>query len=281
MPRYPRTRFPARHRRTKLVVAFCLLAGALWLGLFLWGKQPPAPQADHNTQGDNAQVAGTPAASTQAAPAQAKNAQGSQPVPPAVPATPGGPGGPGAQNTPTPAVAQPPKKLSANLPKDVAQRLQPLTEAQAYPSGPLAPKATFDRLVLKKKEHRLYAYYRDKVLRVYPVALGQSPQGHRKVPGDKKTPEGIYAIRRKDDASPYHKTLELSFPNAQDLLNAQLEGHPVAGPVGIHGLTKDTAFLGLTHRASDWTEGGIALSNEEIDELFERTPLGVPVHIEK
>ena len=179
------------------------------------------------------------------------------------------------------AVVQPPKKLSANLPKDVAKRLQPLTDAEAYPSGPLDPKATFDRLVLKKKERRLYAYYREKILRVYPVALGQNPQGHRKVPGDKKTPEGIYAVRRKDTASPYHKTLELSFPNAQDLLNAQVEGRPVAGSVGIHGLTKDTAFLGLAHRASDWTDGGIALSNEEVDELFARTPLGVPVHIEK
>ena len=278
MPRYPRTRFPARRRHTKLVVVLCLLAGALWLGLSVWNKQAPAPQAGQNTQAANTQAVGTPTATPQPAPPLATKAPENQPAPPAVTPT---PVAPVAQNTPPVAVAQPPKKLSANLPKDVAQRLQPLTDAQAYPSGPLAPKATFDRLVVKKKEHRLYAYYRENLLRVYPVALGQSPQGHRKLPGDNKTPEGIYAIRRKDDASPYHKTLELSFPNAQDLLNAQVEGHPVAGPVGIHGLTKDTAFLGPAHRASDWTNGDIALSNEEIDELFERTPLGVPVHIEK
>lgn len=269
MSRYPRTRFPARRRRTKLVVALCLLAGVLWLGFSLWDKQPTAPQEAQNTTAANTQVVGTPAA-----PTPGSNAPGSQPATPA-------PQNTTPQSTPPAAVAQPPKKLPGNLPKDVAKRLQPLTDAQAYPNGPLAPKATFDRLVVKKKEHRLYAYYRDKVLRVYPVALGQNPQGHRKLPGDKKTPEGIYAIRRKDEASPYHKTLELSFPNAQDLLNAQVEGHLVAGPVGIHGLTKDTAFLGLAHRASDWTDGGIALSNEEIDELFERTPLGVPVHIDK
>ncbi|WP_051257986.1 L,D-transpeptidase family protein [Desulfovibrio cuneatus] len=273
MARYPRTRFPARRRSTKLVAAFCLLAGAMWFALWLWDKQPPTPQPALNTQATT-----TPAATT-----QARNTPESLPVPPAAPVAPVPTRAPGLppQSTPPAAVAQPPKKLPANLPKDVAQRLQPLTEAEAYPNGPLAPKATFDRLVLKKKEHRLYAYYREKVLRVYPVALSQNPQGQRKVPGDKKTPEGIYAIRRKEDASPYHKTLELSFPNAQDLLNAQVEGRPIAGPVGIHGLTKDTAFLGLAHRASDWTDGGIALSNEEIDELFERTPLGVPVHLEK
>ena len=273
MPRYPRTRFPSRPRRTRLVVAFCLLAGVMWLGLSFWGKQPSGPQG-----AENMPATGAPSANTPAVPPHASNAPEGQPVPPAVGAP---PAPPAAQSTTAAAVVQPPKKLSANLPKDVAQRLQPLTDAQAYPSGPLEPKATFDRLVLKKKERRLYAYYRDNVLRVYPVALGQNPQGHRKVPGDKKTPEGIYAVRRKDEASPYHKTLELSFPNAQDLLHAQEEGRPVAGPVGIHGLTKDTAFLGLAHRASDWTDGGIALSNEEIDELFARTPLGVPVHIDK
>ena len=272
MPRYPRTRFPARPRRTRLVVAFCLLAGVLWLGLSLWDKQNPAAQGDANVP-----VADTPATSAPALP-QPTKVPANQPAPRAEASA---PAPSAAQGQAPAAVVQPPKKLSANLPKDVAKRLQPLTDAEAYPSGPLDPKATFDRLVLKKKERRLYAYYRDKVLRVYTVALGQNPQGHRKVPGDKKTPEGIYAVRRKDTASPYHKNLELSFPNAQDLLNAQVEGRPVAGSVGIHGLTKDTAFLGLAHRASDWTDGGIALSNEEVDELFARTPLGVPVHIEK
>ena len=271
MPRYPRSRFIPR-RRTKLLLALCALAGALWFFLPFSGQQATAPQPAPSTA-TNTQVA-----SARPQTIQANNVSASSPVPSKT----APPAQQPAQLAAT-AVAppKPPKKLPGNLPKDVAKRLEPQTQAQAYPSGPLAPKATFDRLVLKKKERRLYAYYRDKVLRVYPVALGQNPQGHRKLPGDKKTPEGIYAIRRKDEAGPYYKTLELSFPNAQDLLYAQEEGRAIAGPVGIHGLTKDTAFLGPTHRASDWTDGGIALSNEEIDELFTRTPLGVPVHIQE
>lgn len=154
-----------------------------------------------------------------------------------------------------------------------------LEGAQAYPAGQLAKGLTFDRLLLEKKEHRLTAFSKGKAVRVYLVALGSNPVGHKEFEGDRRTPEGKYSIENKNAKSHYYKTLGISYPNAADRERATVLGKSPGGNIKIHGLAERYAGLGQAHRITDWTYGSIALTNPEMEELFSRTPVGTPIEI--
>lgn len=47
----------------------------------------------------------------------------------------------------------------------------------------------------------------------------------------------------------------------------------------IHGLSKRVEYLGKYHVIDDWTEGCIAVTNEEMDEIWNLVPDGTPVEI--
>ena len=148
-----------------------------------------------------------------------------------------------------------------------------------YPNGPLPEGLTFDRLLLEKSLHKLTAFSKDKPVRVYYVALGTAPVGHKQFQGDKKTPEGIYTINGKNPNSAYHKNLGVSYPNAADREFARKQNKSPGGDIKIHGLAPSFADLGASHRLTDWTFGCIAVTNPEIDELYARTPVGVSIEI--
>jgi hypothetical protein len=150
---------------------------------------------------------------------------------------------------------------------------------EAYPAGSLPPDLAFDKLLLEKNKRRLTAFAGGKAVRVYFVALGQNPSGPKEVQGDKRTPEGNYRIDGKNAASAYHKNLGVSYPNAADRARAKTLNKPPGGDIKIHGLAPEFAFLGQAHRLTDWTHGCIAVTNEEIEELFSRTAIGVPIEI--
>ena len=159
------------------------------------------------------------------------------------------------------------------------ERAKPLAQEVEYPTGPLAASVRFDKLVVNKAERRLYAYAAGKVVRVYGVALGFAPVGAKEVEGDGKTPEGKYSIISKSTQSAYYKNLKISYPNATDTVKAAQLNASAGGDIFIHGLAPEFAFLGVAHRASDWTLGCIAISNPEIDELFAKTPVGTPIEL--
>ena len=138
---------------------------------------------------------------------------------------------------------------------ELADHTEDLAPDVAYPSGTLPDALVFDRLVLAKSERRLTAYADGKPVRVYLVALGESPH---------HTPEGAYSISGKHADSAYHKSLDISYPNDE---------------VKIHGLTPEYADVGRFHRLTDWTFGGVAVTNEEIEELFRHTPVDTPIDI--
>lgn len=150
---------------------------------------------------------------------------------------------------------------------------------EAYPMGPLADSLNFDRLVLDKGNRRLTAYSGGKAVRVYLVALGQNPIGHKKHEGDNRTPEGSYVIDGKNSNSAYYKNLGISYPNEADRARAKKLGKPPGGDIKIHGLAPAFANVGRFHRLTDWTFGCVALTNEEMEELYTRTPVGIPIDI--
>ncbi|MGD0098321.1 MAG: L,D-transpeptidase family protein [Terracidiphilus sp.] len=146
----------------------------------------------------------------------------------------------------------------------------------AQPTAAL-PKA--DSILILKKDHVMELMAGGKVIHTYKVALGRGGLAPKEREGDGRTPEGHYTIDAKNAASHYHKALHVSYPDAEDRRRAAKLGVSPGGAIMIHGLPNGVGWLGAAHRAFDWTLGCIAVTDEEIDEIFELVPVGTPVEI--
>lgn len=136
-----------------------------------------------------------------------------------------------------------------------------------------------DRIVIEKKKRTLTLIDGTRILKTYKVALGGEPVGAKDRQGDHKTPEGTYAVDAKNPNSQFYKALHISYPNPADRANARKLGVSPGGDVEIHGLGTKWGWLGAKHRLTDWTDGCIALTNEEIDEIYPLVKVGTPVEI--
>lgn len=116
-------------------------------------------------------------------------------------------------------------------------------------------------------------------MKTFKVALGRQPVGAKDREGDHKTPEGTYSVDRKVPNSRFHLALHLSYPSTSDRDHAKHLGVSPGGDVEIHGLPAAFAYLGAAHRRFDWTDGCIALTNAEIEEIYPLVALGTPVEI--
>ena len=139
------------------------------------------------------------------------------------------------------------------------------------------PKA--DALVVVKSERRLMLMREGEVVRAYRVALGIKPVGHKRQQGDARTPEGEYVIAARKPDSRFHRALHISYPNEQDVEDARSRGVRPGGAIMIHGLPAERAKFGKDHYLWDWTNGCIAVSNEEMDEIWEAVDVGTPITI--
>jgi murein L,D-transpeptidase YafK len=141
-----------------------------------------------------------------------------------------------------------------------------------------AAVTTADRIVILKSEHVLLLLAGDRVLRSYPIALGQVA-GAKREQGDKKTPEGRYFISGRNPHSRFHLSLQLSYPNAADLRRAQAAGRAPGGDIFIHGMPEDDTDGDPAVFYADWTDGCIAVGNRAIEEIWDLVPDGTPVDI--
>ena len=112
-----------------------------------------------------------------------------------------------------------------------------------------------------------------KVLRTYRIALGDAPVGHKRQQGDERTPEGDYTISFRNAKSRFHLSLRVSYPNAADRAQAAARGVDPGGDIMIHGNTPP----GYT---GDWTDGCIAVTDAEIEEIWRLVPVGTPIRID-
>ena len=135
-----------------------------------------------------------------------------------------------------------------------------------------------DKVVVIKNEKLLLLLRDGKILKSYRVAIGRKP-GRRVRQGDNRTPEGRYVIDGRNPGSIYYKALHISYPNASDVSNARKLGVSPGGEVLIHGLPSGFEDLGDSHADLNWTRGCIAVSNEEMDEIWELVADGTPVRI--
>jgi murein L,D-transpeptidase YafK len=136
-----------------------------------------------------------------------------------------------------------------------------------------------EQILIEKSAHRLTIVRAGKPLRVYRISLGNKPIGRKEREGDGKTPEGQYVIDKKIMHSGFHRALHISYPNAADRRHAATLGVSPGGDIMIHGLKNGLGWLGPLHHFSDWTQGCIAVTNAEIEEIWDMVPEGTPVKI--
>lgn len=143
----------------------------------------------------------------------------------------------------------------------------------------LPSNARVDKVLVLKKERTLELLDHGKVLKKYKVALGGAPVGPKTRQGDHKTPEGTYVVDRRNAHSQYYRALHISYPNADDRAQARKSGLPPGGDIMIHGLPNGMRWIGDAHRKRDWTDGCIAVTDKEIDEIWQLVPNGTTVEI--
>jgi murein L,D-transpeptidase YafK len=152
-------------------------------------------------------------------------------------------------------------------------------------AAPLAPHGLdarglrADRLLVEKQPHRLTLWRDGKTFRTYRVALGSQPHGDKECRGDHRTPEGVFTIDSHQPASGFHRALHVSYPDAAHRNAARRRGCDPGGQIMIHGIKNGFGWLGASHRATDWTDGCIAVTDPEIEEIYAAVPNGTPVEI--
>jgi len=146
-------------------------------------------------------------------------------------------------------------------------------------SATLANSTKADRVLVEKKIRTLTLLSHGKAFKTYKVALGQSPEGRKQRQGDHKTPEGIYVLDRRNNHSRFYRSIHISYPNSVDRAEAAKIGAQPGGDIMIHGLPNGFGWLGDAHRENDWTDGCIAVTDSEMDEIWEIVPDGTVIEI--
>ena len=139
---------------------------------------------------------------------------------------------------------------------------------------------TADRVLVKKSERRLYLMRGTDVLRAYRIALGLNPAGPKERAGDFRTPEGNYRLSRRNTRSDFFLSIQVSYPNEQDMKNARRNGWQPGGSIMIHGLPNDPRHTPDYYATQDWTDGCIAVTNADMVEIWMMTLDNVPIEIQ-
>jgi hypothetical protein len=161
-----------------------------------------------------------------------------------------------------------------------SERFEPLYAVPIPSAGLRLPApAAADSIVVYKRERTLVLYNRGVPIRTYFVALGSKPVGDKERAGDQRTPEGLFYINAHNPASKFHLALRISYPDDAHRARAAALGADPGGDIMIHGLPLEYSDAGKQHVQNDWTNGCVALSNQEIEEIWHAVPDGTPVQI--
>jgi murein L,D-transpeptidase YafK len=148
----------------------------------------------------------------------------------------------------------------------------------APPATVTAPSEKADRVIIAKAEHKLYLMRGDRALYIFAIALGAHPRGPKHQEGDGRTPEGSYTLDWRNPNSQFYRSVHISYPNDSDLAWAQAHHVSPGGDIMIHGLPA-FANVGARHVKTDWTDGCIAVTNEEMDIIWRLVDDNTPVLI--
>ena len=147
-------------------------------------------------------------------------------------------------------------------------RIAALLTVAAISSIALAQSSSVDFVIVRKKDHILELRSGTRIVCTYKIALGGEHVGPKTCQGDHRTPEGIYSIDGRNAASNFHRALHISYPNSEDRRRANAAHCSPGGDIMIHGLPNGYGFVGAAHRLKDWTDGCIAVTDHEIEEIW-------------
>lgn len=138
-------------------------------------------------------------------------------------------------------------------------------------AAPAAPSIRADTILIIKHERKLYLLHDNSLLASYRIALGLSPTGAKEREWDFRTPEGSYIIDFRQEHSHYFKALHISYPSAADLKRSAQQHQRVGGNIFIHGEPNQPTKPVSYYRTRDWTNGCIALSDEDLQDVWNLT----------
>jgi murein L,D-transpeptidase YafK len=144
---------------------------------------------------------------------------------------------------------------------------------EPVPAGPV------DRIYVDKSAHWMAVYRAGHIIREFRVALGRGGLKPKSKAGDGRVPEGVYAISAHNPESAFHLSLRIGYPTPEQAAEAASRHVNAGGDIMIHGLPNGRGEIGSRHRSVDWTDGCIAVTDREMDWLFQNVPDGTPVEI--
>jgi murein L,D-transpeptidase YafK len=136
-----------------------------------------------------------------------------------------------------------------------------------------------DEIVIYKSKRIMELRRRGEIVRRYRIALGRNPKGHKLYQGDNRTPEGKYRIDLRNGNSQFYKSMRISYPDNTDSDVALTVGVHPGDWIMIHGIKNGYTQKQLGHPYRDWTNGCIAVTNSEMDEIWQTVDLGTPITI--
>jgi len=136
-----------------------------------------------------------------------------------------------------------------------------------------------DKVFVDKSARTLQLLSDNKMIKTYHIALGGNPVGHKQQQGDQRTPVGSYTLDYKNEKSGYYRSIHISYPNTTDKARAKSRGVSAGGDIMIHGQKNGFGALDLLNQQRDWTEGCIAVTNDEMDEIMAAVKVGTPIEI--
>lgn len=143
--------------------------------------------------------------------------------------------------------------------------------ARAPAMAPTSERAT--RVHVDKSDRVLTLFRNDTPIANYRVKLGADPKGHKQAEGDERTPEGLYVLDYKNPNSRFHLSIHVSYPNESDRAAARAAGRDPGGEIMIHGGNRWWRF-------GNWTDGCIAVKDQEMEEIWRLVSPGTPIQID-
>lgn len=137
-----------------------------------------------------------------------------------------------------------------------------------------------DKVEVYKLAGELHLERAGEHFKTYHVVFGENPyDGHKQQEGDERTPEGLYTLDYKNEQSIAYRSIHISYPNAADTQRADAAGVSAGGFIMIHGQRNGLGWLGFLAQRFNWTNGCIAVTNAEMDEIMQAIEIGTPIEI--
>lgn len=161
----------------------------------------------------------------------------------------------------------------------LAVLLQPVSSPSGHAQIPRLGVAKADLVVVHKERRVLELKREGRTIRSFTIALGRNPEGAKRKEGDGRTPEGVYILDWRNPNSNFYRSMHVSYPQPRDMVHAIRWNVSPGGQIMIHGLPNGRDQAAVGHPRRDWTDGCIAVTDEEMDEIWARVQDGTPIII--